>query len=172
MRYTVKLGGIGLRFKVIELEKEQFDFLKKSNVEKDEISISDLSKYLNKDLNIIESNFGVSWGNHYIKVLKNEYELWHSDYDEEFDPQDEWINSEMDFKYSLLIIEYKEGEFYSFDLETFEDFTPNNFLRVTQEFSNSNDIIIDLKYQNKTLEKKYLNTFENNLTVFKLYKNK
>lgn len=172
MRYIVKLGGVGLKLKFIDLEKEQFDFLKKSNLEKGEISIRDLSKYLNKDLNVIDSNFGISWGSHYIKVFEDDDELWHSDYDDEFEPQDEWINLEKNFKYSLLIIEYKEDEFYSFDLDTFEEFDPNNFLRVTQEFGNSNDIIIDLKYKNKTLQKTYLNNFENTLTLFKLYKNK
>lgn len=172
MRYTVKLGGLGLKFKLIEIDKDQYNFLKKSDVEKDKLSIEEVSKYLNINFNDLDSNFGVSWGNHYIKVFKDDIELWHSDYDEDVEFQDEWINLDPNFNYSLLIEDNKEDDFYSFNLDIFDDFDPNNFIRVTKEFGNSKDIITDLKYQNKILQKNDLNTFEKTLTVFKLYKNK
>jgi hypothetical protein len=170
---SIKLGGLGLKFIFIELNKDQYKFLEKSNVESDKLKLSEILEYLKLDINDVNHEFGLSWGNHNILYFENEIEIWNSDFDDDpIEYGDIWIDMIPKYKNYLLIQEYKEGQFLSFEFEPYFDFDPNKITRINKEFGDFKDIITDIKYDGKLLPKTDLNNFNNTVITFKLFKNK
>ena len=158
MKYKISLGGRGSECFLFRLKEGQADELLESGVEKDEMSIDDISDYLE-----IESVFdcentvlGAYYGEHYITIEDEEgNEIFNSDKSEEnlFEEND-WKDGGFEKEDYLVVEDYSKGEFFTFEVEC-DEFDVTKLKPIITEVAECRDLITGFYYEGEELEREF-----------------
>lgn len=147
-KYSISLGGKGAECSLFPLTQEQSQDLIDMGIEKDEMSIDEITDFLGVDDLISSSDrivTGAYYGDHYISVFdENGGEVWNSE-EYEYDETD-WVDGGLPETDYLVVEDYSKGEFFTFNLEIEEDFDPSKLIPIITEIAESKEIITGFRY--------------------------
>lgn len=149
MNYTISVSGRGADASIYPLTEEQAQELKSMGIEEDAMTIDEIADYLGVDEIYSSSEHvvtGAYFGEHYITVTNDETgeEVWNSN---EWDFEDtEWVDGGIPDTSYLVVEDYCKGEFFTFRLETEEEFDPIKLKPVVKEVAEVRDIISGMIY--------------------------
>lgn len=149
MKYTISVSGRGADASLYPLTQEQAQELKEMGIEEDVMSMDEIADYLGVDEIFSSSEHcvvGAYYGEHYITVTNDETgeEIWNS---EDFDFEDTgWKDGGIEDSSYLVVEDYSKGEFFTFRLETEEEFDPQKLKPVIYEVAEVREIISGMIY--------------------------
>jgi len=159
MKYKITLGGRGADIWVHRLNEEQHKLLKEGEVEKEKIEMDDIAKILEKEM-VDESDeiyTGVydNYGDVVVQVFNESDEMiFDSLADEDWAFDDETRNEYENYEsYAeedepmLFVESYSKGTFFSFEVETDEEFDPTKISPVITEINERVEMITVLCYK-------------------------
>jgi len=154
MKYIISVSGRGADASLYPLTEDQATELVSMGIEEDLMSVDEIAEYLGVDEVYSSSEHvvtGAYFGEHYITVTNEEtgQEIWNSD-NHEFE-ETEWIDGGIQDTSYLVIEDYCKGEFFTFYLETKEDFDPLKLKPVIREVAEVRDIISGMIYAGEDL---------------------
>lgn len=154
MNYTISVSGRGADSSLYPLTSEQATELKEMGIEEDLMSIDEIADYLGVDEIYSSSEHcvtGAYMGEHYITVTNDETgeEVWNSE-DWDFD-ETEWVDGGIKDTSYLVVEDYCKGEFFTFRLETEEEFDPKKLKPVIKEVAEVRDIISGMIYDDNDI---------------------
>ena len=149
MKYTISLSGRGADASLYPLTEDQASELKSMGIEDDVMSMEEIAEYLEIDEIFSSSDHvvtGAYWGEHYITVTNDETgeEIWNSETGETDDT--EWKDGGIKDSSYLVVEDYCKGEFFTFRLETEEEFDPLKLKPVIYEVAEVRDIVSGMIY--------------------------
>lgn len=149
MKYIISVSGRGADASLYPLTSDQAAELKSMGVEEDAMSMEEIADYLEVDEIYSSSEHvvtGAYWGEHYITVTNDETgeEVWNSEGGEIDDT--EWKDGGIEDSSYLVVEDYCKGEFFTFYLETEEEFDPQKLKPVVYEVAEVRDIISGMIY--------------------------
>jgi hypothetical protein len=131
-KYKIVLGGRGADCYIYRLTDEQHEKLKEGNVDKDEMGMEQILEIINKDFitdseEIVLGAYFEPDLHHFSVYDENENIIWESnkDWDPEFDDEDEDYKITYDDENILICEDLLKGSFFSYVVETEEDFDSN-----------------------------------------------
>ena len=167
MKYKITLGGRGADIWIHRLNQEQHKLLKEGEVEKDKIEMDDIAKILNKDM-VDESDeiyTGVydNYGDIVVQVFnENDEMVFDSLADEDWVFDDETRTDYENYESfaeedepMLFVESYSKGTFFSFEVETDEEFDESKISPVITEINERFELITGLCYKGEVLEKEF-----------------
>lgn len=149
MKYTISVSGRGADASLYPITEEQAKELKLMGIEEDVMSIEEIADYLGVDEIYSSSDHcvtGAYWGEHHIAVTNDGTgeEIWNSDSGEM--DETEWMDGGIEGTSYLVVEDYCKGEFFTFRLETEEEFDPLKLKPVIREVAEVREIISGMIY--------------------------
>jgi len=176
MKYTISLSGRGGDIAIFPITEEQFNYLQKNDVESDNMSYDEICEYLEfEDLFSSSEHMvtGAYLSECFISVMNEETgeEVWNSENDSGF-VNTEWKDGGIEGSDYLAVEDYMKGEFFTFYLETEEEFNPDKLIPIITEVAEVRDIITSFIYDGDDLSdtKEYSDYWSKGFNYI-LYKN-
>ena len=176
MKYTISLSGRGGDIAIFPITEEQFNYLQKNDVESDNMSYDEICEYLEfEDLFSSSEHMvtGAYLSECFISVMNEETgeEVWNSENDSGF-VDTEWKDGGIEGSDYLAVEDYVKGEFFTFYLETEEEFNPDKLIPIITEVAEVRDIITSFIYDGDDLSdtKEYSDYWSKGFNYI-LYKN-
>ena len=168
MKYKITLGGRGADIWVHRINEEQHKLLKEGEVEKDKIEMDDIAKILNKEM-VDESDevyTGVYDGGSTDVVVQvfNESDemIFDSLADEDWSFDDETRSEYENYESfaeedgpMLFVESYSKGTFFTFEVETDEEFDESKISPMITEIGERFELITGICYKGEVLEKEF-----------------
>jgi hypothetical protein len=166
MKYKITLGGRGADIYVHRLNEEQHKLLKEGEVEKEKIDMDDIAKILEKEM-VDESDeiyTGVYDNDDIVVQVLNESDemifdsLSDEDWTFDVETRDEYENYESfaEGDDPILFVEsYSKGTFFTFEVETDEEFDESKISPIITEIGERFEMITGLCYKGEVLEKEF-----------------
>jgi len=158
-KYQIVLGGRGADCYIYRLTDEQHEKLKEGNVDKDGMGMEQILEVLNKDFitdseEIVLGAYFEPDLHHFSVYDENENIVWESnkDWDLEFDDEDEDYKITYDDENILICEDLLKGSFFSYVVETEEDFDSNKLTVIVEEVGEIIPLITGIKYDGKKVE--------------------
>jgi hypothetical protein len=176
MKYTISLSGRGGDIAIFPITEEQFNYLQENDVESDNMSYDEICEYLEfEDLFSSSEHMvtGAYLSECFISVMNEETgeEVWNSENDSGF-VDTEWKDGGIEGSDYLAVEDYVKGEFFTFYLETEEEFNPDKLIPIITEVAEVRDIITSFIYDGDDLSdtKEYSDYWSKGFNYI-LYKN-
>ena len=176
MKYTISLSGRGGDIAIFPITEEQFNYLQENDVESDNMSYDEICEYLEfEDLFSSSEHMvtGAYLSECFISVMSEETgeEVWNSENDGGF-TDTEWKDGGIEGSDYLAVEDYVKGEFFTFYLETEEEFNPDKLIPIITEVAEVRDIITSFIYDGNDLSdtKEYSDYWSKGFNYI-LYKN-
>jgi hypothetical protein len=165
MNYKIEIQGRGSEFTIYELTEEQKEKLQDGGIEDDVMDSDQICEVLEvEDYFSNDSQMALYDGEYYIKVTdENENVIWEAEEGHEFE-KTELVHVYNDGDY-LLIDDYQKGHFFTYFLEA-DSFDSKLLTPVNTEFIGRFSVITDFKYDGKSIDREWGDTWSKGYTYY------